>query len=104
MRIVFILAICSNFSSQQNNRILRNTPSGGRHERRTDSHRSSQIVSLLVLITKPAAPLVQSRLLCLAFHSKSELKFRIQMSLNINNSAYCLMVLMVSNTRNLGEQ
>ena len=87
-----------NFPSQQSNRILRNTPSGGRHERRTDSHRSSQIVSLLVLLTKPATPFAQSRLLCLAFHNKSELKFRMQMSLNINNSAYCLMVLMVSNT------
>ena len=40
---------------------------------RTDSHRSSQIVSLLVLLTKPTAPFAQFRLLCLAFHNKSEL-------------------------------
>ena len=43
-----------------------------------------------MLLTKPAAPFAQSRLLCLAFHNKSELKFRIQMSLNINNSAYSM--------------
>ena len=56
-----------------------------------------------MLLTKPAAPFAQSRLLCLAFHNKSELKLiRIQISLNVNNSAYCLMILMVSNTWKFG--